>query len=148
MGAKKVAIILIVIGIIAFGYSQYASASQMKVSIVDSVLFNEDQEGLDYDVELQFENPTLLLLTAGKTEFFIFSEDDVIGEGQLEPFVLNPLDSSNVQGTFHRNLDTDDKKNEIKITGVIKYDVFVVSIDIPFVFYPTDDQARKFIHQG
>ena len=148
MGAKKVAIILIVIGIIAFGYSQYASASQMKVSIVDSVLFNEDQEGLDYDVELQFENPTLLLLTAGKTEFFIFSEDDVIGEGQLEPFVLNPLDSSNVQGTFHRNLDTDDKKNEIKITGVIKYDVFVVSIDIPFVFYPTDNQARKFIHQG
>ena len=148
MGAKKVAIILIVIGIIAFGYSQYASASQMKVSIVDSVLFNEDQEGLDYDVELQFENPTLLLLTAGKTEFFIFSEDDVIGEGQLESFVLNPLDSSNVQGTFHRNLDTDDKKNEIKITGVIKYDVFVVSIDIPFVFYPTDDQARKFIHQG
>lgn len=148
MGAKKVAIILIVIGIIAFGYSQYASASQMKVSIVDSVLFNEDQEGLDYDVELQFENPTLLLLTAGKTEFFIFSEDDVIGEGQLESFVLNPLDSSNVQGTFHRNLGTDDKKNEIKITGVIKYDVFVVSIDIPFVFYPTDDQARKFIHQG
>ena len=148
MGAKKVAVILIVIGIIAFGYSQYASASQMKVSIVDSVLFNEDQEGLDYDVELQFENPTLLLLTAGKTEFFIFSEDDVIGEGQLEPFVLNPLDSSNVQGTFHRNLDTDDKKNEIKITGVIKYDVFVVSIDIPFVFYPTDDQARKFIHQS
>ena len=148
MGAKKAAIILIVIGIIAFGYSQYASASQMKVSIVDSVLFNEDQEGLDYDVELQFENPTLLLLTAGKTEFFIFSEDDVIGEGQLEPFVLNPLDSSNVQGTFHRNLDTDDKKNEIKITGVTKYDVFVVSIDIPFVFYPTDDQTRKFIHQG
>ena len=148
MGAKKVAIILIVIGIIAFGYSQYASASQMKVSIVDSVLFNENQEGLDYDVELQFENPTLLLLTAGKTEFFIFSEDDVIGEGQLEPFVLNPLDSSNVQGTFHRNLDTDDKKNEIKITGVTKYDVFVVSIDIPFVFYPTDDQTRKFIHQG
>ena len=148
MGAKKVAIILIVIGIIAFGYSQYASASQMKVSIVDSVLFNENQEGLDYDVELQFENPTLLLLTAGKTEFFIFSEDDVIGEGQLEPFVLNPLDSSNVQGTFHRNLDTDDKKNEIKITGVTKYDVFVVSIDIPFVFYPTDDQTRKFIRQG
>ena len=148
MGAKKVAIILIVIGIIAFGYSQYASASQMKVSIVDSVLFNENQEGLDYDVELQFENPTLLLLTAGKTEFFIFSEDDVIGEGQLEPFVLNPLDSSNVQGTFHRNLDTDDKKNKIKITGVTKYDVFVVSIDIPFVFYPTDDQTRKFIHQG
>ena len=148
MGAKKVAIILIVIGIIAFGYSQYASASQMKVSIVDSVLFNENQEGLDYDVELQFENPTLLLLTAGKTEFFIFSEDDVIGEGQLEPFVLNPLDSSNVQGTFHRNLDTDDKKNEIKITGVTKYDVFVASIDIPFVFYPTDDQTRKFIHQG
>ena len=130
------------------GIHSYASASQMKVSIVDSVLFNEDQEGLDYDVELQFENPTLLLLTAGKTEFFIFSEDDVIGEGQLEPFVLNPLDSSNVQGTFHRNLDTDDKKNEIKITGVIKYDVFVVSIDIPFVFYPTDNQARKFIHQG
>ncbi len=147
--AKKGAIVfLIVLGIIAFGYVQYTSISQIKTNIVESQLFNEDENGLDYNIELKFENPTLLLLTAGETQFSIISDDEIIGMGQLEPFVLNPLDSTNVKGTFHKDIETRDDTGKIKITGETRYDVFVASIDIPFVFYPTNEQTSKFIHQN
>lgn len=147
--AKKGAIVfLIVLGIVVFGYVQYTSISQIKTSIVESQLFNEDEKGLDYNMELKFENPTLLLLTAGETQFLIISDDRIIGMGQLEPFILNPLDSTNVKGTFHKDFETKDDTGKIKITGETRYDVFVASIDIPFVFYPTDEQTSKFIHQN
>ena len=42
---KKGLIILFVLGMSIFGYSQYASASQIEVSISDSTLLNEDEEG-------------------------------------------------------------------------------------------------------
>ena len=29
----------------------------------------------------------------------------------------------------------------------MKYDIILTTIDVPFVFYPTDEQAREFIHQ-
>lgn len=149
MGSKKKAgIILIILGIVIFGYLQYASVSQIKANIIESQLINEDQNGLDYNIELQFENPTLLVLTAGETKFLIISDDEVIGTGQLEPFLLSPLDSTSVKGTFHKDFKTYDDGEEIRITGETKYDMFVASIDVPFVFYPTDEQTRKFIHQN
>ena len=147
--AKKGAIVIVIIlGIIVFGYTQYTSVSQIKTDIVESQLFNEDENGLDYNIELRFENPTLLLLTAGETQFLIISDDEIIGTGQLEPFLLNPLDSTNVKGTFHKDYETRDNTGKIKITGETRYDMFVASIDIPFVFYPTDEQTSKFIHQN
>jgi len=36
----------------------------------------------------------------------------------------------------------------VKISGVTKYDLLVTSIDVPFVYYPTEEQAREFIHQN
>jgi len=130
-----------------FGYSQYASASQIGISINQSELLDENENGSNYNVELQFENPSLLLLTAGETEFFVIANDEIIGKGKLEPFTLYPLDSSYVKGTFHTDSNTNDKSVSIRISGVTKYDVFVTSLDVPFVFYPTEEQAREFIHQ-
>jgi len=43
---------------------------------------------------------------------------------------------------------SDSESTEVKISGVTKYDVFFTSIDVPFVYYPTADQAREFIHQN
>ena len=130
-----------------FGYSQYASASQIEVNIIQSELVNEDEKGSNYNIQVQFENPSLLLLTAGETEFFLISNDRIVGKGQLEPFVLQPLNSSNVRGVFHTNSDANEKSNSVSISGVIKYDLYVTSIDVPFVYYPTEEQAREFIHQ-
>ena len=141
-------IILIILGVSIFGYSQYASASQIEVSVTQSELLNENEKGSDYNLELEFENPSLLILTAGETEFFVIANDEIIGKGQLESFTLQPLDSSFVKGTFHTDSSSDEGSQSIKINGVIKYDVLFTSIDVPFVYYPTEEQAREFIHQN
>ena len=142
---KAGVIVLFVLGMSIFGYSQYASASQIVVSISQSELLNENEKGSNYNVELQFENPSLLILTAGATEFFVISNDEIIGKGNLESFTLQPLDSSYVKGTFHTDVNSDDESQSVKISGVIKYDLIVTSIDVPFVYYPTEEQTREFI---
>ena len=146
--SKKASIIvLFVLGMSIFGYSQYTSASQIEVSISQSELLKENDEGSNYNVELQFENPSLLILTAGETEFFVISNDEIIGKGNLESFTLQSLDSSFVKGTFHTNTNSNES-HSMKISGVTKYDLLVTSIDVPFVYYPTKEQAREFIHQN
>lgn len=139
-------IVIFVLGMSIFGYSQYASASQIGVSITNSELLTEDEKGSNYNVELRFDNPSLLILTAGETEFFVISNNEMIGKGQLQPFTLQPLESNYVKGTFHTD-SSNDKSNSVKITGLTKYDVFFTSIEVPFIYYPTEQQAREFIHQ-
>jgi len=141
-------IVLFVLGMSIFGYSQYASASQIGVSISQSELLNETEKGSNYNIELQFENPSLLILTAGDTEFFIIADNEMVGKGQLEPFTLQPLGSSYVKGTFHTESNVDEESQSVKISGVTKYDILFTSIDVPFVYYPTEEQARQFIHQN
>ena len=139
-------VILFILGMSIFGYSQYASASQIEISITQSELLSESEKGSEYNIELQFENPSLLILTSGTTEFFVSADEQMVGKGQLEPFTLQPLDSTFVKGTFHTDAD-ENKVQSVKITGVTKYDAFFTSIEIPFVYYPTEEQAREFIHQ-
>ena len=147
--SKKVGIIvLLVLGVSIFGYSQYASALQIGVSITQSELIEKNEKKENYRIELQFENPSLLLLTVGETEFFIISNDEIIGKGQLEPFMLQPLDNRNVKGIFYTDPNTNNESKSVSISGIMKYDLFVTSIDVPFVYYPTEDQAREFIHQN
>ena len=139
-------VILFILGMSIFGYSQYASASQIAISITQSELLSESEKGSEYNIELQFENPSLLILTSGTTEFFVIADEQMVGKGQLEPFTLQPLDSTFVKGTFHTDAD-ENRVQSVKITGVTKYDAFFTSIEIPFVYYPTEEQAREFIHQ-
>ena len=147
--SKKAGIVvLLVLGMSIFGYSQYASASQIGVSISQSELLNENEKGSNYNIELRFDNPSLLILTAGETEFFIISNDEIIGKGDLESFTLQPLESSYVRGTFHTDANSNDESNSVRISGVTKYDMMITSLDVPFVYYPTEEQAREFIHQN
>ncbi len=146
--SKSGLIVLFVLGMSIFGYSQYASASQIEISITQSELLSEDEKGAKYIIELKFVNPSLLLLTAGETEFFVIVNDEMVGKGQLESFTLQPLESSNVKGIFHTDSNNDESKS-VKITGIMKYNIILTTIDVPFIFYPTDEheQAREFIHQ-
>ena len=43
-------IVLFLLGIGIFGYSQYTSASQIAVSISQSELLNEDENGTNYNI--------------------------------------------------------------------------------------------------
>ena len=146
--SRKGVIIAFVVGMSIFGYSQYASASQIGVIITESDLVEKTELGSAYNVELEFDNPSLLILTAGETDFFVIADGETIGEGKLKPFTLPALGSSSVSGTFlTESIIESEEVPIVKISGITKYDVLFSTIDVPFVFYPTEDQAREFIHQ-
>ena len=146
--SRKALIITFVIGMSIFGYSQYASASQIGVIITESDLIEKTDHGSVYDVVLEFENPSLLTLTAGDTDFLVIADGKKIGEGKLEPFTLPALGSSSASGTFQTKSNTKSQEVPIvMISGITKCDVLFSTIEVPFVFYPTEDQAREFIHQ-
>jgi hypothetical protein len=145
---KKGIIIALIIGTSIFGYSQYASASQIGVIITESDLIEKTDQGSSYNVKVEFENPSLLILTTGETDFFVIADGKTVGEGTLDPFTLPALGSISTTGTLQT--EPSQKSDEVpivKISGITKYDVIFSTIDIPFVFYPTEEQAREFIHQ-
>lgn len=147
--SRKALIIVFVIGMSVFGYSQYALASQIEVVIKQSDLIEENEQFSSYNLELEFVNPSLLILTAGETDFFVIADDKTIGEGKLEPFTLSALSNKSVKGTFQTESNLESENLPIvKISGVTTYDVLFSTIDVPFVYYPTEEQAREFIHQN
>jgi len=147
--SKKVIIIMIIVAGL-FGYSQYASATQIGVIIIDSTILSEDERGITQNLKLEFNNPSLLILTAGETEFVIYADDNRIGDGTLEAFVLPALGKSLVDGTFQTDTKNQSENDApvVKISGVTTYDILFTSIDVPFVYYPTENQAREFIHHN
>ena len=147
--SKKVVIIMIIVAGL-FGYSQYASATQIGVIIVDSTILSEDERGTTQNLKLEFNNPSLLTLTAGETEFVIYADDNRIGDGTLKAFVLPALGKSLVDGTFQTDTKNQSENDApvVKISGVTTYDILFTSIDVPFVYYPTENQAREFIHHN
>ena len=149
VNSKRGGIVLIFILTIAiFGYSQYASASQMEINITNTELISEDEYGSNYDIELEFVNPSLLILNTGDTKFFLVADNQTRGEGTIEPFILQPLKTSYVNGEFYTNPNDKNVSDLIKITGTTKYNIFFTDIEIPFVFHPSDEQAREFIDQN
>ena len=148
---KKGLIVFLILGIGLFGYSQYASATQIGVIFTESELLSENENGATYNVELEFNNPSLLMLNAGKTDFIISVEDEKVADGVLEPFVLTALSKVVVEGTYHPNKspeNNNDKISPVTISGITKYDLFFTSLDVPFIYFPPEEQAREFIHQN
>ena len=141
---KRSAVILFFILIGITGYSQIQSASQITVDLSENTIINENQNETDYEIKLKFENPSLLTLPAGKTEFFVSYDDKIVGKGNLESFTLYPLSTGLVEGIFTTNTSSNESKS-VKISGVIKYNLLVTSIDVPFDYYPNEEQTRKFI---
>ena len=141
---KKSTIILFLLLVSILGYSQYESVSKISVSISENAIMNENKNNSNYKIELEFRNPSLLTLPAGETEFFVFYDDEMVGKGNLESFTLYPISSIYVEGTFATNSNSDESKS-VKISGITKYDLLVTSINVPFDYYPNEEQTRKFI---
>ena len=141
---KKSVVILFFLLIGIIGYSQIQSASQISVNLSENEIINKNEMKTNYKIELEFKNPSLLILPAGNTEFSVSYDNEVVGEGNLESFTLYPLSSSLVEGTFTTKNSSDDSKS-VKISGMTKYDLLIMSIDVPFDYYPNEEQTRKFI---
>ena len=145
--AKKAAIIvLIMLTIIVFGYVQYASASQISAKITQTKLLEKLDNRTFHSLNIEFSNPSVLVLTAGKTHFTIYADDEIIGKGTLEPFTIPALGKVSTNGTWEKYQPAPDN-SQIKITGQTKYQIAVISFDVPFVYYPTNDQTRDFISE-
>ena len=141
---KKSTIILFLLLVSILGYSQYESVSKISISISENAIISEDKNNSNYKIELEFRNPSLLTLPAGETEFFVFYDDEMVGKGNLDSFTLYPISSIYVEGTFTTNTNSDESKS-VKISGITKYDLLITTIEVPFDYYPTDEQTRKFI---
>jgi len=141
---KKSTIILFLLLVSILGYSQYESVSKISVSISENAIMNENKNNSNYKIELEFRNPSLLTLPAGETEFFVFYDDEMVGKGNLESFTLYPISSIYVEGTFTTDTNSNESKS-VKISGITKYDLLVTTIEVPFDYYPTNEQTRKFI---
>jgi len=149
--SKKIGIIVLFLGIGVFGYSQYISASNIGVIVTQNEFLEKKDTVSVYNVQLEFENPSLLILNAGETDFTITVEGTKIADGVLEPFILSSMSKASVNGIYLKEDLIEMEENQsptVKISGITKYDVFFTTLEIPFVYYPSDDQAREFIHQN
>jgi len=147
--SKKIGIIILFLGIGVFGYSQYISASNIGVIVTENEFLEKKDTISVYNVQLEFENPSLLVLNAGETDFTITVGDTKIADGVLEPFILSSMSKASVNGIYLKEDLTEVEENQsptVKISGITKYDVFFTTLEIPFIYFPSDDQAREFIH--
>lgn len=141
---KKSSVILFFLLVGIIGYSQIQLASEISINLYENEMINENEMETNYKIELEFKNPSLLTLPAGETEFFVSYDNQIVGKGNLESFTLNPMSSSFVKGTFTTETSSNESKS-VKISGITKYDLLITSIDVPFDYYPSEEQTRKFI---
>lgn len=149
--SKKAILVMLFLGIGLFGYSQYIAASNISVIVLENKFLEKNDSISTYNVELEFDNPSFLVLNAGETDFTITVKDKKIADGVLEPFLLSSMSKATVNGIYQK--DEQSKMEEyqsstVKISGITKYDVFFTSLEIPFIYFPSDDQAREFINQN
>ena len=132
-------LVALAVGLAGFGYWQYAMATQLSVSVSGT-----EKQGSAYGLELRLDNPSLLHLAAGQTEFVVLADGRPVGNGTLSPFVLPGLESTTVDGTFWPDGGAP-PGSEIKISGTTKYDLLLTTVEVPFVLHPTAEQASEFI---
>lgn len=150
---RKPKIAIIIVGIIgAFVFSQYAAAMQLNVSMRNSEIVERTDAGTLYQINLEFENPSLMILNVGKTDFLISAEGESLGAGILDPTIIPPMDKIVVETPFLADnavLDKYEKSDNtpsLKLAGISRYNLWFTSLDIPFTYYPTQEEAREFIH--
>ncbi len=149
--SKIIVISIIVAAVGVFGYVQYLSVSNLHVSIVQSKIIQKTDQGTLYNLKLQFNNPSLLILNVGKTNFMVSANGENLGTGVLQPSVIPAMGKTVSQTPFLADNSVLNKYNKdnnvpsLKLTGTSQYDVLFTTVSIPFTYYPTQDEAREFI---
>lgn len=150
---RKSKIAIIIAGVIgAFIFSQYAAVLQLHVSMKNSEIVERTDAGTLYQIQLEFENPSLMILNVGKTDFLISAEGENLGAGILDPTIVPAMDKIVVHTPFLADnaiLDKYEKSENIpslKLVGISRYNLLFTSLNIPFTYYPTQEEAREFIH--
>jgi hypothetical protein len=149
---SKIAVICITAAIGIFCFVQFQSASHLHVSIVQSKVIERTNQGTLYNLQLEFNNPSLLVLNVGKTDFVVSANGEDLGTGILQPSIIPAMGKTVSQTPFLADNTVLDKYGNndnipsLKLTGNSKYDLMFTSVNIPFTYYPTQQEAREFIH--
>ena len=149
---SKIALVCIIAAVAVFGVVQYISLSHLHVSIVQSKVMERTNQGTLYSLQLQFNNPSLLILNVGKTDFLVSANGENLGTGVLQPSTIPALGKTISQTPFLADnavldkYNTSDNTPSLKLTGTSKYDLIFTSVNVPFTYYPTQQEAREFIH--
>jgi LEA14-like dessication related protein len=144
--------VCIVVAVGIFVYSQYLSATHLSISILQSKVVQRNDNNSLYDMTLQFKNPSLLPITVGQTDFTISINNENLGTGILQPLVIPPMGTVSSQAPFTADTAILDKYNKnqnvpsVVLTGTSKYEIAIMSVNVPFTYYPTEQEAREFIH--
>ncbi len=148
---KIVVVSIIVAAVGIFGYVQYLSVSHLHVSIVQSKVIQKTDQGTLYNLQLQFNNPSLLMLDVGRTDFVVLANGENLGNGVLPPSVIPAMGKTISQTPFLADNTVLNKYNKndnvpsLKLTGTSQYKILFTTVSIPFTYYPTQDEAREFI---
>ncbi|MHB8601338.1 MAG: hypothetical protein ACYC6W_00585 [Nitrosotalea sp.] len=153
---RRSKVIIIAVCIVAavgiFGYSQYMSATHLSISILESKIIQRNDNNSLYNMTLQFQNPSLLPINVGQTDFVISINGENLGTGTLQALVIPPIGKIASQAPFTADntiLHKYDKSNNVPnvmLTGTSKYGISIISVNVPFTYYPTEQEAREFIH--
>ena len=153
---RRSKVIIIAVCVIAavgvFTYSQYLSATHTSISILESKIIQRNDNNSLYNMTLQFQNPSLFPINVGQTDFVISANNENLGTGTLQPLVIPPMGKISSQASFTADnsiLDKYDKNDtvpNVKLTGTSKYGISVISVNVPFTYYPTEQEASEFIH--
>ena len=101
---------------------------------------------------LQFKNPSLLPISVGQTDFTISINNENLGTGILQPLVIPSMGTVSSHAPFTADNTILDKYNKnqnvpsVVLTGTSKYEIAIMSVNVPFTYYPTEQEAREFIH--
>jgi LEA14-like dessication related protein len=144
--------VCVVVAVGIFAYSQYLSATHLSISFLQSMVVQRNDNNSLYDMTLQFKNPSLLPITVGQTDFTISINNENLGTGILQPLVIPPMGTVSSQAPFTADNTILDKYNKnqnvpsVVLTGTSKYEIAIMSVNVPFTYYPTEQEAREFIH--
>jgi len=153
---RRSKVIIIAVCVVAavgiFTYSQYMSATHLSISILESKIIQRNDNNSLYNMTLQFQNPSLLPINVGQTDFVISINGENLGTGTLQALVIPPMGKISSQAPFTADntilhkYDKSDNVPNVKLTGTSKYGISIISVNVPFTYYPTEQEAREFIH--
>lgn len=132
-----------VVALAALGGWQYVAATGISVSIAGSELLGSDERGSVYALTVAVENPTIVPIAVGRTDFVVVEGGSDVGSGTIEAFVMPAMGSATAGGEYLVEAGAGGGGGEAaRIVGVTSYDVLFVSISIPFEY----DTEIGFIH--
>lgn len=132
-------------------YFSVEAAKNMDVSLYDSTIVSKDEQHTRYDTKLEFSNTSFVPLAVGSTDYTITVENNELGKGKIQPFILMPYTTTLVRSEFVADNEVLNKyggeipHEQTLLTGSSNYDLYLTTFTVPIDHQPTQEQVQKFV---